>query len=106
VKKVTEVDAKGLDALLKEKKGLVVLDLWAPWCGPCLAIAPHVEKLAESHAKVTFAKLDIDKNDDVCARYGVRSVPTFLFFKGGKVVETITGADKASVTKALKAHGA
>ncbi len=71
----------------------VIVDFWAAWCGPCKMIAPIIEDLAgEYEGKVKVGKLDVDENQQTAIKYGVRSIPTVLFLKSGKVVETIIGA--------------
>jgi thioredoxin 1 len=71
----------------------VLIDFWAVWCGPCKMIAPIVEELAnEYEGKLKVGKLDVDNNQQSAIKYGVRSIPTLLIFKGGKVVDTIIGA--------------
>ena len=71
----------------------VLVDFWAVWCGPCKMIAPFVEELAgELEGKAKVGKLDVDNNQESAIKYGVRSIPTVLIFKGGKVVDTIIGA--------------
>ena len=71
----------------------VIVDFWAAWCGPCRMIAPIIEELAgEYKGKVKVGKLDVDENQQTAIKYGVRSIPTVLFFKSGKVAETIIGA--------------
>jgi len=71
----------------------VLVDFWAVWCGPCKMIAPSVEELAnEFEGKAKVGKLDVDNNQDSAIKYGVRSIPTVLIFKDGKVKETIIGA--------------
>ena len=71
----------------------VLVDLWAPWCRPCLIIAPVVEKLAEKYnGRFKFCRLNVDENPQTAARYQVMSIPTLLFFKGGEIVDTVIGA--------------
>jgi thioredoxin 1 len=82
----------------------VLVDFWATWCAPCRAIAPALEELASQYkGKVKVAKLNIDDNQDTPQQYGIRSIPTLLLFKGGKVVEQIVGAvPKAKLEAALQ----
>ncbi len=71
----------------------VLIDFWATWCGPCRMIAPIVEELAgEYDGKAKICKLDVDNNQQTAMKFGVRSIPTILIFKGGEVVDTIIGA--------------
>jgi len=71
----------------------VLVDLWAPWCRPCLMVAPVVDSLAEKYnGRVKFCRLNVDENPRVAARYRIMSIPTLMFFKGGEVVDTVIGA--------------
>lgn len=71
----------------------VLIDFWAVWCGPCKMIAPFIEEIAKDYeGKVKVGKLDVDNNPNVSMQYGIRSIPTLLFFRDGKVVDQIMGA--------------
>ena len=84
--------------------GVAVVDLWATWCGPCRMIAPMLEELAGEFAgKVKVAKLDVDSNPAISQRFNVRSIPTLLFFKDGKLVDQVVGAlPKPALTERFK----
>ena len=76
-----------------EQEQPILVDFWAPWCGPCKALAPVLEEIAgEFEGKVRVVKVNTDENPDVAMRHNVRSIPTVLLYKGGRVVETIVGA--------------
>lgn len=90
---IKEITDGNFQSEIAENTGLSMVDFWAAWCGPCRIIAPFVEQLAGEYAgRVTVGKLDVDANQRTAAQFGVRSIPTVLFFKDGKVVETVVGA--------------
>lgn len=83
----------------------LVVDFWATWCGPCRMIAPIVEELSKEYdGKVTIGKCDVEEAEDVAAEYGIRNIPTLLFFKNGEVVDKLVGAvSKAKIEEKIKA---
>jgi thioredoxin 1 len=94
----TSLDLQVTDATfvaeVEQATGLVVVDFWAEWCGPCRAVGPVIEKLAEDYrGKVKVLKLDTDANQGTATRFNIRSIPSILFFKDGKPVDGVIGAD-------------
>jgi thioredoxin 1 len=102
---VVHLTEQNFDEALVANSGLMMVDFWAEWCGPCRAIAPVLEELARSSGgRVTLAKVNVDENPGLAARYGIRSIPTILFVKDGKVVDQVIGAvPRAQLQKKLDA---
>jgi len=91
---------KNFDEVLLATEGLVMVDFWAEWCGPCWAIAPVLEELAEApEGRVTLMKVNVDENHGLAVRYGIQSIPTILFFKEGAVVDRVLGAAPQAVLR-------
>ena len=89
---ILEVSDATFDQEVLKSEQPVLVDFWAVWCGPCRAIAPIVEGIATSYAgKVKVAKVNVDENSATPSRYGIRGIPTLLFFKGGKVADQVVG---------------
>ena len=102
---VTLTDAT-FDTAVAQSDQPVLIDFWAPWCGPCNMVAPVIEALAEEYdGKARVAKLNVDENPQVSQRLNIRSIPTLMVFKDGELVETLVGVrPKAQVEALLDAH--
>ena len=89
---ITEVTDSNFQAEVLEADRPVLVDFWAPWCGPCRIVAPHLEELAGEREDLRIVKLNVDENPQVSGQYGVMSIPTLLLFKHGQVAHQIIGA--------------
>ena len=91
--KIVQLTDDSFEADVLSASGLVLVDFWAEWCGPCKMIAPLLNDVAEEYAgQVTVGKLNIDQNDGTPPKYGIRGIPTLLLFKDGAVIDTKVGA--------------
>lgn len=90
--KITELDSSSFESTISDTSVPVVVDFWAPWCGPCKAIAPILEELAdELGAAVKICKVNVDNNSEIAGKFEIRAIPTILIFKDGAVAETVVG---------------
>lgn len=91
--KPTRVDSASFETIVLNSRTPVVVDFFADWCGPCHAVAPHVERLAARYGgRIRFAKLNVDENPELAERFEILSIPTLVFFRGGRVVDRLVGA--------------
>jgi len=99
------IEDSNFDKVVLQAKIPVLVDFWADWCGPCRMVAPLVEELAEEYeGRVSFGKVNVDKNPKVASQYGIMSIPTLIIFKGGKPVSNIVGfRPKNELKKSLDA---
>jgi thioredoxin 1 len=102
---VIELTNDNFDSEVVSHQGTVLGDFWAPWCGPCRMVGPVVEQIAtEYEGRAKVAKLNTDEASDIASRYGIRSIPTLLFFKNGEMVQQLVGAyPKGKITEKLDA---
>jgi thioredoxin 1 len=98
------VSSSDFDAKVLKSEVPVLVDFWAEWCGPCKAIGPSIEQLAQEYAgKAKVVKLDVDSDPTIASQYGVMSIPALLVFKGGKVVDQMVGAaPKATIAQLIE----
>ena len=100
---LTQVNDDNFEEEIVKAEVPSMVDLWAPWCGPCRTISPWIEELAQKYdGKFKAAKMNVDKNPNIPNQYGVRAIPTVLFFKDGTLADTIVGAvGKANIEKVM-----
>jgi thioredoxin 1 len=89
---INEVTDNNFAAEVLEAGQPVLVDFWAPWCGPCRIVAPHLEELNNEREDLTVVKLNVDENPQTAAKYGIMSIPTLILFKNGEVAKQVVGA--------------
>lgn len=104
--KISQLSESNFDSEVASSNIPVLVDFWAEWCGPCKMIAPLLDELADEYdGKLKIGKVDVDQNQGLAGKFGIRAIPTLLIFKGGKVAEQIVGmASKKDLQKKISAH--
>lgn len=109
---ILDVTSTTWDTEVIKAQGIVMVDFWAPWCAPCRMVSPTVEELAKEYqGRMKFMKLNTDENPDIASKYNIMGIPTLMFFKDGRSVDSIVGAVpkqqlKSKIESLITVHGA
>jgi thioredoxin 1 len=103
---IMEIGTKEFDKNVIKGKGLILVDFWAPWCGPCLIVSPVLEEIAREMAdSITIYKVNVDNNRDLAVTYGISGIPTFILFKEGEIVSQHVGViPKAGIVNIIQSN--
>jgi len=102
---IVHISDDNFESEVTNSNGLVLVDFWAAWCGPCKMVAPILEEIAEEMEEVSIKKMDVDQNRRVAGQFGIRSIPTLILFKDGKPVEQLIGVrPKEEIKKVIEKH--
>ncbi|MEK7094681.1 MAG: thioredoxin [Patescibacteria group bacterium] len=100
-----ELTKDTFDHVVTETAGVVLVDFWAPWCGPCKIMSPVVDELAGEMEGMTIAKVNVDEQMELAAQYNILSIPTFILFKGGQVIDQFSGSmTKGTLKEKIEKH--
>jgi len=100
-----DITSDNFDSTVLQAEGVVVIDFWAPWCGPCKVMSPIVDELAAEMEGVTVAKVNVDEEQQLAQQFNILSIPTFLVFKSGQVVEQFSGSmSKDALKERIEKH--